>query len=359
MPILKRYGRRKDTPDARDRLFRARAVRGVVLPPAISLAAFAGPIKNQGDEGSCTAESGSSYIEWGCRAYLKQAPILSAQDLYANELIADGDFPNDYGSQPRTTCQVLTKQGVCPESLYPFVSGQILAPTPAQAAAALPYKWAGYHSVAGSAAAVACLGNPLRPWPVLFAFDVYESFESQAVADSGIYSPKSGESMVGGHQMVALGYDVGATPTLRPAGCPPAVLCQNSWDTDWGCKAPLGAGLFSPTRGFVWIAAPVADDPQTDLWMLFPGKLALSVGARATVAPPTFGSPPGTGYQEWDAQGNELAPAGPMLYSTDTPAVATVDALGNVLAIAAGSAIITAGDLGKSLRASTQVMVSA
>ena len=358
MPILKRYGRHKDKLDKRDRVFRARAVRGPMLPPAISLAASAGPVKNQGNEGDCTANAGASYIEWGNRRYLRQTPIFSPQDLYANELLTDGDFPQDNGSQPRTTCKVLTTQGICLESEYPTIPGQILEPTPAQVQAALPYKWDGYHSVAGSSALIAVIGNPTKPWPVLFAFDVYESFESQAVADTGIYNPQPGENIVGGHQILALGYDVGKTPTLRPAGCAPAILCQNSWDTDWGCMAP-GA----PTRGFVWVAVAVSDDPDTDLWMLYPGRIALAVGERASVAPPPVGSPPGVGYQEWDANGNELVPAGPMRYSINNmpaaPAVASVDALGNVLALAPGSVIITATDLGKNLSATTQVTVSA
>lgn len=353
MPILKSYGRRKDSIDVRDRIFRALAA-APASPPAVSLAASGGPVKNQGNEGSCTAESGSSYIEWGSRAYLKQAPILSPQDLYANELIADGDFPQDVGSSTRTTCNVLTTQGVCLESLYPYVAGQILQPTPLQVQAALLYKWSGAHRVADSAAAMAIMGNALKPWPVLVAFDVYASFETQRVADTGIYNPQPGEALVGEHQVLALGYDVGISPTLRPAGCPPAALCQNSWDTDWGIQAPDAA-----TPGYFWMAISVLDSADSDLWMLYSGQIALAVGGRASVAPPAAGAAPGTGYQEWDASGNPLMPAGPMAYASDTPAVASVDANGNVLALAVGLANITATDQGKGLRASTQVTVSA
>ena len=48
-----------------------------------------------------------------------------------------------------------------------------------------------------------------------------------------------------------------------------------------------------------------------------------------------------------------------MLYATSTPAVATVDASGNVLALSPGSAIITVTDLGGSLKATTQIQVVA
>lgn len=83
------------------------------------------------------------------------------------------------------------------------------------------------------------------------------------------------------------------------------------------------------------------------------------VGDSATVGPAAVGAPPGVGFEEWDGAGNHLTPKGPMLYATDTPAVATVDASGNISALSPGSATITATDLGSSLKASTQVQVVA
>jgi C1A family cysteine protease len=95
---------------------------------------------------------------------------------------------------------------------------------------------------------------------VEIGFTVYASFESDEVAQSGIYNPAPGEEVLGGHEVLMVGYDVGATPSLRPAGCPPAALIQNSWGTDWGID------------GFFWMALPVLDDSQTDLKIVHSGK---------------------------------------------------------------------------------------
>ena len=74
-----------------------------------------------------------------------------------------------------------------------------------------------------------------------------------------MYKPQPGESVLGGHEVLMVGYDVGASPTIRPKNCPPAALIQNSWGEDWGLK------------GFFWMALSVLDDPQTDLKIIHSG----------------------------------------------------------------------------------------
>ena len=44
--------------------------------------------------------------------------------------------------------------------------------------------------------------------PIVFGFSVYESFESADVAHTGVVPlPPRGETLVGGHAVVAVGYD--------------------------------------------------------------------------------------------------------------------------------------------------------
>lgn len=222
------------------------------LPPAVDLRTSCGPIKDQGSEGSCTAHAGTSAAEWIYRRYLKGAPVFSPQYTYAQELIAQGNFPADEGSDGVTLCNTLIAKGCCPLEDYPYVAGSILAPTPAQEAAAAMYRMGAYHGLAGGAVALSVLGDP-EPWPVEVGFTVYASFESNEVANTGVYQPGDGEEVLGGHEVLAVGYDVGDTPTLRPAGCPPAVLIQNSWGAGWGLD------------GFFWMALSVCDASDTDL----------------------------------------------------------------------------------------------
>jgi len=229
------------------------------LPPVVDLREWCGPVKDQGSEGSCTAHAGTSAVELIFRKYLGKSPIFSPQYTYAKELIAQGDFPTDDGSDGVTLCGTLIASGCCELDLFPYVPGQITEPTPDQDANAAEYRMGAYHGLTTSAVALSVLGDP-TPWPVEIGFTVYESFESDETAETGVISiPKSGERVLGGHEMVVVGYDIGATATLRPASSLPSVLIQNSWSTDWGID------------GFAWMPLPILDAQDTDLKIVHAG----------------------------------------------------------------------------------------
>lgn len=257
-PSGRRYGRNPPEPlPARKMLSRVART----LPMVVDLREWGGPIKDQGEEGSCTGHAFSSAREWIARKYQKTSPILSPQYLYAQALIAQGNFPQDAGSDGTTLCETLITKGCCEASLYPYVPGQILSPTAEQEANAALYRTGAYHGIKGSGVALSVLGDPV-PWPVEIGFTVYESFEGTEIARTGIMTlPEPGERVLGGHEVVALGgYDIGQTASLRPADCPPAVLVQNSWGEGWG----IG--------GYFWMPLAVLDFPDTDLKITHTGK---------------------------------------------------------------------------------------
>lgn len=244
----RRLGALRDVHDVRDRMYRASPRLGP-LPQEIDLRESGGPIKDQGEEGSCTGHAFSSAREWIARRYEKSAPVLSPQCMYAEELLANGDFPNDDGAMPRTGCQVLTVLGCCETALYPYVAGQITRPTPEQALNAYKYKTGAYHRIGNLSEFLRCLSDP-TPWPVLVGFTVYESFMSEQVAESGIMlSPQSGEQEQGGHEVLCLGYDLPKQ----------LALMQNSWGDGWG------------QHGYFWMPLSVISAADTDLWMVHTG----------------------------------------------------------------------------------------
>ena len=78
----------------------------------------------------------------------------------------------------------------------------------------------------------------------MFGFTVYESFESQAVAQTGVMPmPQPNERKLGGHAVLAVGYD----NTSR------RMIVRNSWGAGWG-----QAGYF--TMPYEYITGPNCSD---------------------------------------------------------------------------------------------------
>ena len=79
-----------------------------------------------------------------------------------------------------------------------------------------------YHRLHTLPEMLTCLAEG---YPFVFGFSVYESFESQEVKRSGIADmPKKDEVMVGGHAVMAAGYDQAQK----------RFLVRNSWGKHWG-----------------------------------------------------------------------------------------------------------------------------
>ncbi len=247
-PVTRKLGAIRDVHDVRDRTYSASSV-APSIPPQIDLRSWAGPIKDQGEEGSCTGHAFSSAREWMARRYERSAPVLSPQFLYVEELIADKSFPNDEGAMPRTACQALTAKGCCEASLYPYSAEKFTSPTAEQEENALKYKTGAYHRVESLSDLLSCLADP-TPWPVTVGFTVYESFTSDETADTGIMPvPHPSESQQGGHEVLCLGYDLPKQ----------LALIQNSWGDAWG------------QHGYFWMPFSVIASADTDLWVVHTG----------------------------------------------------------------------------------------
>jgi hypothetical protein len=230
------------------------------IPPVADTRDSCSPIKDQGSEGSCTAHAGTSANEWIHRRYLgNKTVVFSPQYTYAKELIANGVFPQDNGSDGTTLCSTLIANGCCELDKFPYIPGTITLPTAEQDANAALYSLGAFHGLVSSQVVLSILGDK-TPWPVAIGFDVLESFESNQVAQTGIYNPQAGERSLGGHEVLIVGYDVGVVPTLRPKDCPSAVLIQNSWGVGWGLQ------------GFFWMVLSILDSSDTDLKIVHSGK---------------------------------------------------------------------------------------
>lgn len=224
---VKRYGWIPDLPDRRDRIFSAppSTLRG--LPPLVDLRAQHPPIYDQGQLGSCTAQAIAAVLQFD-QAKQRQADVFTPSRLfiYYNERVILGTVDDDSGAMLRDGIKSVATQGGPHEKLWPHVISRFRQ-KPVRAA----YRDGALHE--------AILYQRLRPsldqltgcladgYPFVFGFSVYESFESAAVARTGeVPLPGHGEALVGGHAVVAVGYD---DPRQR-------FILRNSWGTAWGMR---------------------------------------------------------------------------------------------------------------------------
>lgn len=247
-------GWRPDRPDSRDSLYaRPKLTADAVAKlPAQFLEQW--PIwktklvvMNQGSVGDCTANGGDEVMRWPWwKAHVTDIPQFSRFFLYWATREKMGVPPDeDSGASIRDMMMTLVQVGVCLEKFWQSDdpdSGlwQMKPPKEAWADAA-QHKIVSAHPVPDLHA----LKLEICRWyPVVFGFTVYDSMMTDAVGKTGVVPiPGPSESVQGGHCVVAVGY----------CDQRKAVLCINSWGTDWG------------DGGFFWLPyhfweAGLADD---------------------------------------------------------------------------------------------------
>jgi C1A family cysteine protease len=222
---IARYGWIPDLPDARDHLYAAPPRYLTDLPASTDLrAGCPKEIYDQGNLGSCTANAIGAAFEF---ALLKQQLddfMPSRLFIYYNERVMEGTVDSDSGAMIRDGIKSVAKQGVCPETEWPYdISTFTDTPSDQCYRDALAHQVTSYQRVPQVLNQVkGCLAHG---FPVVFGFTVYESFESDQVARSGVVPmPASGEQVLGGHAVLAVGYD----------DADQRFLVRNSWGDKWG-----------------------------------------------------------------------------------------------------------------------------
>jgi C1A family cysteine protease len=228
---ISRYGWIPDIPDHRDQVYAAPLAHVKKLPAHVDLRPHCPhEVYDQGQLGSCTANAIAGAIEFDL---LKQkAPAVftpSRLFIYYNERAMEHTVNTDSGAQIRDGVKSVNKLGAPPESVWPY-SDQNPGPFTEKPAAgiyteAAKHKITAYQRVARSLAQMkGCLA---AGYPFVLGFSVYESFESEEVAKSGdAPMPGSDEQLLGGHAVLAVGYDDKAQ----------RFILRNSWGPHWGKK---------------------------------------------------------------------------------------------------------------------------
>jgi C1A family cysteine protease len=245
MPINRKYGWAPDLPDHRDHLYSAPQPVLAKLPPKKDLRSGCPPVYDQGQLGSCTANAISGAVQFEQKKQGVTVFMPSRLFVYYNERVMEGTVNSDAGAQIRDGVKSVATLGVCPETEWPYDINKFTdKPTPACYKDAAKCEAVGYQRLDSSDL------NQLRGciasgFPFVFGFTVYDAFESPEVAKTGVLNlPGPKEKVVGGHAVMAVGYDDTAQ----------RFTVRNSWGKDWGIK-----GYFTIPYTYL-TASNLADD---------------------------------------------------------------------------------------------------
>jgi C1A family cysteine protease len=221
-----RYGWVRDLPDRRDLMYAPPPEVGAALPPSVDLRSGFPPCYDQGHLGSCTANAIAGALQYVERKEGDTSPLMPSRlFIYFNERAMEGSVTSDSGAQIRDGIKSVVKQGYCSEDRWPYEIGQFAAKPPDQCyQEALSDRVSQYLRLPNihRDTLLTCLASG---YPFVCGFTVYDSFESPEVAKSGVVAlPKPSEGVLGGHAVLAVGYDMAAG----------TFLVRNSWGEKWG-----------------------------------------------------------------------------------------------------------------------------
>jgi len=200
--------------DKRDFLLSSVYPADVKLPEVLDLRPQMRPIRDQGVQGTCSAQTAAAMKEWqeqtdvNFKEYMSPQFIYNLREMYGAE-----------GMTPRDTMKILNKIGIVPETHYPYGKLEDLNEETLNAELkdeAAKYQIMGYAMVDlldGLRKALFANG------PCYIAFPVYNPEKME------FWKPDfTGQQMLGGHAVCVAGY-------LKDS-----FIIRNTWSAAWGDK---------------------------------------------------------------------------------------------------------------------------
>jgi C1A family cysteine protease len=245
----RQYGCIRDKPDARDHKYVPPAQHLAKPPAKVDLRPQCPPVYNQAPLNSCTANAIAAAVQFE-RMRLKLTPAFTPSRLfiYYNERKLAGTVGKDSGAPLRDGIKTMVKQGDCPEHQWPYDPAKVLdEPTKPCYTDAVRYHAVSYQAVQQDLAHMkACLA---AGQPFVLAIHIYSGSETPEAKKTDTFpTPKAGETLLGTHAVMAVGYDDAAKH----------FIIRNSWGADWGLQ------------GYFYLPYDYAVNPNYagDLWAL-------------------------------------------------------------------------------------------
>jgi C1A family cysteine protease len=259
-------GWHRDLPDVRDHTPETASVKSVLnksaplktaekkLPKTVDLRKWCSPVENQGALGACTAHAGVGMLEY----YEKRTSgkHLDASRLFLYKVTRQLlGFKGDDGAYLRDTMKAMVLFGVPPEKYWPYKEEKFNDdPSSFCFSFAQNYQAVEYYRLDPPGLLPSQILENVKKsiaaeLPAMFGFSVYSSMPALGDDKGEIPFPASGDSLEGGHAVLAVGYD----DSKKIGNKTGALLIRNSWSADWGEK---GYGWLP----YAYIEKGLADD---------------------------------------------------------------------------------------------------
>ena len=178
------------------------------------------PVRNQGNQGTCYAQSAACMKEWqenrdyGLDEYLSPQFFYNNRNYWNNNKKDGNDKNEDYGMTGRDVMRILKDAGICLESEYPYgiVDENVSDMDIELIESAKKHRIKSYARVSTLEGLKRSL---FENGPCLIAFPVYNYTDQ-------MWNKKEGDSNLGGHAMTVVGYTE------------ESFIIRNSWGLDWG-----------------------------------------------------------------------------------------------------------------------------
>jgi C1A family cysteine protease len=258
----KNLGWVRDLPDPRDHMFSAALQTLQQLPPSVDLRPQCPPVYDQGRIGSCTANAIAGAVQFD-RLKKGETPdfVPSRLFIYYNERAMEGHVGYDSGAQIRDGIKSISKLGVCPETAWPYDDTPAESdggPFPAGAKEAtkppatcyqdaVKYTAVQYQRLTQTLAQLK--GALASGYPFCLGITVFTSFWKAPGEQATVTPlPTASDKAVGGHAVLAVGYDDGKGQ----------FIVRNSW------------GPAQADKGYFYLPYEYALDPQlaSDFWVV-------------------------------------------------------------------------------------------
>lgn len=225
-PNRKYLFKKKGTVD-QDRLHMFSLARNVTTVKKVDMRSLCPPVYDQGELGSCTANAIAGAYQFDEMKEKEKGVITPSRlFIYYGERAIEGTVTEDSGGFLQDGIDFIHQTGVCPETTWAYDINKFTEKPPQNCyTVAENHKCTSFKQLSQNLNQLKqCLING---YPFVFGIQVYDEFESDAVAKTGIVPmPTPSSSNLGGHAIMCVGYDDEHK----------WFICRNSWGSDWGEK---------------------------------------------------------------------------------------------------------------------------